>query len=169
MKKLIVCILIFSLSGCAILTKPIAVNLTPVEVNALLKKPFGHNESIKAFSENLPPKTKMQKYIKTSGRLNHNSDTIFNFTYKKSKISVYKTRFNQEFVLGGVIRNSEIALSNGIRQGMTRSDFFKSFTDLNAVPKDTVVLKYPDIDRTFNFYFDSKGKLSKIVFSGSKQ
>ncbi len=169
MRKIIGCILFFGFVGCAVLTKPVIVNLTPVEVNALLKNPFGHNESIEAFRENLPQATKMQKLLKKSARANHSADTIYNFTYKKSKINVYKTRFNQEFVLGGVIRNPEIVLSNGIRQGITRQEFFQSFTNLPAVANDTVVLKYPDINRTFNFYFDGRGKLSKIIFTGSKQ
>ncbi|HZJ73938.1 MAG TPA: hypothetical protein VFC87_03965 [Perlabentimonas sp.] len=169
MKKIVGCILFLVLAGCAVLTKPVVVNLTPVEVNTLLENPFGHNESIEAFSKNLPERTEVSKYLKKSPRANHAPDTIFNFNFKKSKISVYKTRFSQEFVLGGIIRNSEIELCNGIRQGMTRQEFFQSFTNLPVIPNDTVVLKYSAIKRTFNFYFDDKGKLEKIIFSGSKQ
>lgn len=168
MKRIGIVILVLGATACAVLIRTTPVNLKPLSVNEFLVQPFGHSESIAMFKLKMPERTKVQKLIKRSPRENHRPDTIFNFNYKKSKISVYKTRFNQEFVLGGIVKNSEIELANGIRQGMRREDFYKSFTDLPDNPKDTVTIKDQKVDRTFNFYFDRRGQLVKYTFTGRK-
>jgi hypothetical protein len=154
------------LAACNVLKSPTEVNVKPMDVNDFLIKPFGHNESIDQFKKNLPHGTKMQKLIKRAPQDRHSPDTIYNFTLKKSKVSLYKTRFNQEFVLGGIIKNPQIELTNGIRQGMSREKFFKSFNDLSISTNDTITLKYQKIDRTFNFYF-KRNRLDKFTFTGS--
>lgn len=156
----------FLLGACALLKGPTMVSLKPMTSNELLEKPFGHTESISEFDQNLPERTKIQKLIKRSPRSNHRPDTIYNFLYKKSKISIYKTQFKQEFLLGGSILNPEIELANGIRQGMEKEKFFQSFSDLEVSSNDTIVLKHPRIERTFNFYFNERGRLERFTFTG---
>lgn len=156
------------LSACAVLQKPTLVDLKPMATSQLLENPFGHGESIDEFRKSMPQGTKIQKLIKRSPRAHHRPDTIYNFNYKKSKISIYKTQFNQEFLLGGVVKNPQIELTNGIRQGMTRDRFFESFTDLSPSAMDTIVLKHPKMDRTFKFYFTKRGRLERFSFTGQK-
>jgi len=168
MKKYTLILICLGFGACAVLKTPVAVDVKPMDVNSFMAKPFVHDEAIGQFKANMPERTKVQKLIKRSPREHQAPDTIYNFTYKNSKISIYKTRFNQEFMLGGIVRDSEIELANGIRTGMLRDDFYRSFTDLSKTPQDSVVLKYQQIDRTFNFYFDKKGRLDKFTFTGSK-
>ncbi len=168
MKREMLLIMIVGVVSCSVFTKFTQVDVKPLSVSEFLEKPFGYNESINNFKQKMPYKTKIQKLIKRSPRENHRPDTIYNFNYKKSKISVYKTRFNQEFVLGGIVKNSEIELANGIRQGMSREVFYKSFVDLPDNRRDTVVVKDSQLDRTFNFYFDKRNRLAKFTFTGGK-
>lgn len=168
MKRVMLLAMIVGVVSCSVFTKFTQVDIKPLAVSEFLEKPFGYNEGIDNFIQNMPYKTKIQKLIKRSPRENHRPDTIYNFNFKKSKISVYKTRFNQEFVLGGIVKNPEIELANGIRQGMKRDDFYKSFVDLPDNRKDTIVVKDYQLDRTFNFYFDKRNRLSKYTFTGRK-
>lgn len=154
------------LTACAVLKGPTLVELKPMTTNQFLERPFGHNESIDEFTQNMPAGTKVQKLIKRAPRSHHKPDTIYNFLYRKSKISVYKTQFNQEFVLGGSLFNPGFELANGIRQGMEKQKFFESFIDLDQSLEDTIIIKHPKIDRTFNFYFNERGHLDRFTFTG---
>ncbi len=167
MKRFAAFTIVLLLAGCAILQKPTAVDLKPMPVSEFLDKPFGHDESIESFQSTLPIGTKVQKLIRRSGYKHHKPDTIYNFKYKKSKIAVYKTQFNQEFLLGGFVNNPEIEMVNGIRKGMEREKFYKAFTDLELTLNDSVVLNHPQRERRFSFYFDKRGRLEKFYFSGS--
>jgi len=167
MKTYIAFLVAFLLASCAVMQPPTAVNIKPMLANELLEKPFGHSESIKDFKNNMPSGTKVQKLIRRNPRPNHRPDTIYNFMYKKSKWSVYKTQFNQEFVLGGVIRNPKVELANGIQIGMTKSKFIESIMDLTSDERDTVVIKHPKTNRTFNFYFDKNSRLQRFTFTGN--
>ena len=144
------------------------MSLFPMDVSQFLAKPFGYIESVEAFQQNLPGRTRVQKLIKRNPKDYHRPDTIYSFICKKSKVSVYKTRFNQEFVLGGIVKNPEIVLANGIRQGMDREHFYRSFTNLEDKGNDTVVITNSGADRTFNFYFTNRGRLNKFTFTGAK-
>lgn len=169
MKKFAWILLGLGFGACAVLKTPVAVDIKPMDVNSFMAKPFVQGETIGQFKANMPERTKVQKLIKRSPREHQVADTIYNYTFKNSKISIYKTRFNQEFMLGGIVRDSEVELANGIRAGMLRDDFYRSFTDLSRTPQDTVVLKHQQIDRSFSFYFDKRGRLAKFTFTGSKQ
>ncbi len=166
MKKIIVAIATLALSACAVFRPPTVVEVKPTDVADFLQNPFKHTESISAFTKHMPPRTKVQKLIKRTPRDQHSPDTIYNFIYKKSKISIYKTRYNQEFLLGGIVRNPEIELVNGVRQGMSRSDFFKAFNNLSAITSDTVVVNDKKMDRTLKFYFNRQNRLAKYTFTG---
>jgi hypothetical protein len=145
-----------------------SVNIKTVPVNEFLEKPFGYDESIENFRKGLPSGTKVQKLIKRNPRANLKPDTIYNFQYKKSKVSVYKTQFNQEFLIGGVVVNAEIELVNGIRKGMVKQQFLESFSDLSLQPSDIMVIKHDKSERMFTFYFDSKDRLQRFTFIGGK-
>ena len=169
MKRIFLLLLIISLGSCAILKGPIDINLSPMAVEEFLSKPFNNSEDIQGFNKSLPEGTRVRKLIKRSPRQHHKPDTIYNFLYKKSKISVYKTRFNQEFLLGGNVLNPNIELANGIQVGMTREEFFNSFTNLQPTTNDTIVLKEDKIERTFNFYFGKRDLLDRFSFTGKQE
>lgn len=167
MKRTVVIAALLALTSCAILQKPTVVNLKPMPVADFLDNPFGHDESIKAFQKSLPQGTKVQKLLRQSVSRNQSPDTIYNFKFKKSKVVIYKTKFNQEYLLGGVIYNPEIEMINGIRQGMTKDKFYEAFTDQELAKGDTIEIVHPRKDRKFNFYFDQRGRLNKFSFSGN--
>jgi len=166
MKSFFAILITILLASCAVLQQPTLVNLKPMSAVDLLESPFGHSESISDFRENMPKGTKIQKLIKRKPNTHHRPDTIYNFMYKKSKWSVYKTQFNQEFVLGGVIKNPNLELANGIQIGMTKERFIESISDLPSTKKDTIILKHPKTNRTFNFYFDKRARLERFTFTG---
>ncbi len=157
------------LAGCSVLQPPVEVRINPVSILSFAESPFGHDESIASFQQNLPKGVKVQKLIRRSGYAHHRPDTIYNFVYKKSKIAVYKTQFNQEFLVAGIVKNSEIELVNGIKTGIKRADFLKTFTDLDATDKDSIVIKHPQRDRTFRFYFNKRDKLEKFTLTGGSK
>jgi len=166
MKQIYFVIILTALSSCSILNQPVEVEVTPMPIEEFMQKPFGHNESIDDFKAGLPDGTRVQKLIKRNPRPHHKPDTVYNFLFKKSKISVYKTQFNQEFLLGGNVRNPQIVLVNGIRKGMAKAQFFNCFTDFDPSPNDTISIKEPKFGRTFNFYFNKKGMLERFSFTG---
>lgn len=138
---------------------------TPISEKMFLTKPFGHNEGIEDFTQNLPKGTRVQKLIKRHPNASHRPDTIFNLIYKKSKISFYKTQFNQVYLLGGSVANHQIELANGVKVGMTKDDFFQSFKDMKPMQSDTITLRENGEGRRMNFYFNKKGKLVRYTFS----
>lgn len=168
MKRIFLLLLIISLGSCAIFRGPVDINLNPMALEDFLSQPFNNTEDIEGFNKSLPEGTRIRKLIKRSPREHHNPDTIYNFLYKESKISVYKTRFNQEFLLGGNVVNPGIELANGIQVGMTKEEFFNSFTNLQPTTNDTIVLKEEKIERTFNFYFSTSDLLNKFSFTGKQ-
>jgi hypothetical protein len=166
MKTTIAIAVMLLISACAILKKPTEVNLKPISLVEFMDSPFGHDESIKSFTNTLPKGTKTQKLLRHISK-NYLPDTIYNFKYKKSKIAVYKTRHNQEFMLGGVVKNPEIETINGLRTGMEKDKFFQAFTDVEKTQSDTINLKHPKKERKFSFYFNRLGRLESFTFSGN--
>jgi hypothetical protein len=157
---------VFFLSSCSVLQKTVEVDLNPMDVETFLQVPFGYSETIDGFKKIMPEGTRIQKLIKRNPQAQHKPDTIYSFLFKKSKISIYKTQFSQEFLLGGNVKNNEIELANGIRKGMTKEQFYQSFTNLEFSQQDSVTLKEPNIGRTANFYFNRKDKLERFTFTG---
>ena len=167
--RITIAILFVALLGaCAILKPPTVVTLNPISVEQFMESPFGHNETIEAFNKALPARTRVQKLIRRQPGDRQRPDTIYNFIYKQSKISVYKTQFNQEYLLGGSVKNPNIELVNGIQQGMEKKDFFKAFTDIEPSHRDTVTLRDENIKRTFTFLFNSRGRLERYAFTGQQ-
>ena len=166
MKSYRAIILVLFISSCSVSQKVFEVNFKPMPVDTFLQNPFGHSETVDAFNKSMPEGTRIQKLIKRNPRPHNEPDTIYNFLYKKSKVSIYKTQFNQEFLLGGNVRNNQIELANGIRIGMTRVQFYKSFINLEFSQMDSVTLKESNIGRTANFYFNRKSRLERFTFTG---
>lgn len=166
MKTYRIILLVLLFSSCSVLQKTVEVDLRPMAVEAFLQAPFGHSETIDGFKKSMPVGTRIQKLIKQNPHSHQKPDTIYNFLYKKSMVSIYKTQFSQEFLLGGNVRNDQIELANGIRKGMTKAQFYQSFTNLELSQQDSVTLKEPNIGRTANFYFSRKGKLERFTFTG---
>jgi hypothetical protein len=134
-------------------------------VKAFLEQPFGVDENVKLLKLHFDKSVKIRKMIRRNKYDAQKVDTIFRFYSRKSEVFVYKTYFNREMLLGGVIRDNKFPLVNGIIPGMNRSEFFKSFNDLSANTKDSVELYSKELMRKFTFTFDSKGVLKKISFA----
>jgi len=130
-----------------------------------LKAPFGHDESIQAFTTQLPARTKITRFARSNAHEPSRTDTIYKFSYKKSELFVYKTYFNREMLMAGKIVNPEIKLVNGISVGLTRDQLLKAISNINESSSDTLVISNEYYGRTFNFIFNNKGKVREIVFS----
>ncbi len=147
-------------------TKEIAiVRFKPVSVNNFLELPFGIDENIKALQSKFDKSVNIRKMIRRNKHDINKIDTIIRFYTRKSEVFVYKTYFNREMLLGGVIKDNKFPLVNGVVPGMSKTDFFKSFNDLNSTLKDSVVLYSKETMRKFTFTFDSKGILKRISFA----
>lgn len=136
----------------------------PTSVKMFLDKPFGVDENIVSFKK-LFDGVKLKKLIRRNKYDAQKVDTIFKFYTHKSEVFIYKTYFNREMLLGGVIADKKIPLINGVTTGMKRAAFFKAFTDLEFSSKDSVELSSQELMRKFTFVFDSKGVLKRITFS----
>ena len=134
-------------------------------VNAFLEQPFGVDENVELLKLHFDKSVKIRKMIRRNKYDAQKVDTIFRFYSRKSEVFVYKTYFNREMLLGGVIKDNKFPLVNGIVPGMNRSEFFRSFNDLSANTKDSVELYSKELMRKFTFTFDSKGVLKKISFA----
>jgi len=166
MRKIIYLLLLFFLVfACRTLTDVVDERYQPVTVNAFLDHPFGDSESVAALKKRFSKEVKIKRIIRRNKHDAQKVDTIFQFYYRKSSVFVYKTYFNREMIFGGVIYNNKFPLVNGVVPGMKRSEFFKSFKDLDATSADSMSLDSKEQTRKFTFIFDSKGKLKKINFS----
>jgi len=137
----------------------------PVSVSNFLSQPFGVDENIRALKSCFDKSVKIRKMIRKNKYDANKTDTIFRFYTRKSEVFVYKTYFNREMLLGGIIKDNKFPLVNGVAPGMNRTDFFKSFNDLTSTQKDSVILYDKGLMRKFTFLFDSKGILKKISFA----
>lgn len=165
--RLLPLVLALALTGCASLTTPTALVIRPTTVSEFLENPFGHDESVASYKLNLPKCTLAQRLIHRHNPTQR-PDTIYNFKFRRSKIAVFKSLYGQEFVMGGNVLNRQIELMNGVRTGITRSEFNGAFSDLPMSLGDTIRLVHPTTGRTFGFIFNRKGQLYRYTFSGTK-
>ena len=140
-------------------------NHQSVSVKAFLDQPFGVYETVSAFKKHFDNGVKLKRMIRRNKYDAQKVDTIFKFYSKKSEVFIYKTYFNREILIGGVIADNKFPLINGVTPGMKRDAFFKAFNDLEITRKDSVKLNSKELMREFTFIFDSKGVLRKINFS----
>jgi len=166
MRKIIYLILlVFVASSCSTLKEVRTENYHPVSVKAFLDQPFGVNETVASLKKHFDKRVKVKRMIRRNKHDEQKVDTIVQFYYRKSEVFVYKTYFNREMLLGGMISDNRFPLINGVAPGMKRDDFFKAFTDLEVTTSLTVKLNSKELMREFTFIFDVKGTLKKIVFS----
>jgi len=165
MKKLIAAyIIIFFFVGCSSV-KETAKTYQPVTVNKLLEFPFGKSEGAASLKKQFAKEVKVKKMVRRNKHDAQKTDTIFQFYHRKSEVFLYKTYFNREMLIGGVIYDKKFPLTNGLVPGVSRDDFYKSFIDLNPEVSDSVKIENKELMRKFKFFFDSKGTLKKISFS----
>lgn len=166
MRKILFLILIISLAfACRSLNGLVAESKQPLAVNQFLEKPFGESETIASLKKQFSKDVKLKRMIRRNKHDPQKVDTIFQFYYRKSEVFVYKTYFNREMLLGGVITDNKFPLLNGVVPGMSRDNFFKSFKDINTNQTDSINLDSKELMRKFIFIFDKKGILKKIDFS----
>jgi len=166
MRRLIIITLIgFVFFGCKTSTKVVGRLHQPVSVKVFLDQPFGVGETVASLKNAFGDEVKLKKMIRRNKHDAQKVDTIIKFYTRKSEIFIYKTYFNREMLLGGVIADNKIPLINGVTPGMRRDAFFKAFNDIEITSKDSLELNSKELMRKFTFVFDSKGVLKKINFS----
>ena len=158
-------LLIFLAYACKSLKDAVIESHQPVSVKVFLEQPFGVNETIASLKNHFDKGVKVKRMIRRNKHDAQKVDTIIQFYYRKSEVFIYKTYFNREMLLGGVITDSKFPLSNGVRPGMKRDAFFKAFNDLEISTEDSVRLYNKELMREFIFIFNSKDELKKINFS----
>lgn len=163
-RAIIIYILIFLATSCKP-AKNLAVVDPPVTVKQFIEQPFGVDESVTSLKKIFAKDVKIKKLVRRNKHDEQKIDTIFQFYYRKSEVFVYKTYFNREMLLGGVIYDKRFPLINGITPGIKRDAFYKAFIDLKPETTDSVKVESKELLRKFNFIFDSKGTLKKISFS----
>ena len=166
MRKIIyIILLIFVIFSCKSLKDTVKENYHSVSTKVFLDQPFGVNETVASLKKHFDKGVKLKRMIRRNKFDAQKVDTIFQFYYRKSEVFIYKTYFNREMLLGGVIIDNKFPLINGVTPGMKRDAFFKAFNDLEVTPNDSVKLNSKELMREFTFIFDLKGVLKKINFS----
>jgi hypothetical protein len=131
------------------------------EKETFIIKPFGYEPTIKNFKEYLPSSFKLQVYTMKNIHRPSIIDTIYNFHHKKSKLLIYKNVNNREIFFAGNIYTDKIQLSNGVKVGMKRNDFFRCFSNLPHSEKDTIRISSKRATNSVNFIFQ-KNELTAI-------
>lgn len=165
MRKVVVFSLLILVGYACKTQKESVKNFQPVSVAQFLEKPFGVEETVASFKKHFGNGIKVKRMIRRNKFDAQKVDTIVQFYHRKSEVFIYKTYFNREMLLGGVIYDSKFPLVNGVKTGVDRNGFFKSFNDLPVNSKDSVEISNKESTRKFIFIFDSKGELKKISFS----
>lgn len=163
-EKVIVFALIILFFGCGTVKKS-SKEYQPVTVKQLLEEPFGKDENVKSLKRQFAKDVKIKRVLRRNIHDSQKVDTIFQFYNHKSEVFVYKTYFNREMLIGGVIYNDKFPMINGLTPGISRDDFYKTFIDLKPERSDSVILESKELMRKINFIFNSKGTLKKISFS----
>jgi hypothetical protein len=162
MRRIYIFLMTLMVFACKTTKVTTNANHQPVSVNEFLDQPFGVNETVASLKKHFGKGVKLKRMIRRNKHDAQKVDTIFQFYYRKSEVFIYKTYFNREMLLGGVIVDSRFPLINGVIPGIERDSFFKA---IESTPKDSIKLNSKELMREFTFIFDSKGVLRKINFS----
>jgi hypothetical protein len=158
MKKLIITfIVILLLSNCSVQKE--AEQFNKISQEKFLEMPFGFEENIKNFTNQLQPKFKTQKLLRKNAHYPEKTDTIYRFYYKKSEVFFYKTHLGKEFLIAGKIINNQVNLVNGIHVGIPKSSFTERFSDRLEFSGDSLQMTGEGTKYTFIF---KKDKLHRI-------
>lgn len=149
--------------GCKSI-QPTNVSTAPVSQDKFFDTPFGHDESIASFKKTLPSKTKIRKLVKRNDHYPEKVDTIYQFIYRHSEVFVYKSSFNKEILMAGVIADPQIKLINGVTTGISKEQLYGAIKGIKKTEADTVKISTSDNTRKFSFIF-KKGKLKKVTFA----
>jgi hypothetical protein len=157
MKKVIILFLVLGFIGCT--SNKSVVEYKAISQEEFLKNPFGFKETIENFSSNLTPKFKTHKLLRRNQHYPEKTDTIYQFTYKKSEIFFYKTYLGKEFLLAGKVLNKQIKLKNNIQVGISINNFKKCFSNELNFSSDSLQLIGEGTKYTFIF---TDEKLARI-------
>lgn len=157
MKKAIIIILVLGFISCT--SNKSVTNYKPISQEEFLENPFGFKETIQNFSTFSSPKFKTQKLLRKNQHYPEKTDTIYQFTYKKSEIFFYKTHLGKEFLLGGKVLNQKIELKNNIQVGIQLEEFKARFS--NELNFNSDSLQMIGEGTKYTFIFENK-KLYRI-------
>jgi hypothetical protein len=157
MKKTIIIFFVLGLIGCT--SNKIVTDYKPISQDEFLKNPFGFKETIQNFSTISSPKLKTKKLLRKNQYYPEKTDTIYQFTYKKSEIFFYKTYLGKEFLLAGKILNKQIEFKNNIQVGIPIDEFKARFSNELNFNSDSLQMIGEGTQYTFIF---EKGILYRI-------
>lgn len=157
MKKTVIIFLLLGLIGCT--SNKSFTDYQVITQDEFLENPFGFKETIKNFSAISDPKFNTQKLLRKNQHYPEKTDTIYQFTYKKSEIFFYKTHLGKEFLLAGKILNKQIKLKNNIQIGIPIDEFKARFSNTLDFNSDSLKLIGEGTKYTFIF---NNGKLYRI-------
>ena|SRR5208283_2962924 len=132
-----------------------ADNTKPVTIEELVVTPFTFAPTVKNFSNSLKHFYKLQVYTVKNRFITTQTDTIFRFYRKKSELFIYKAN-KKEFIMASMIYDDKIVLRNGIKVGITRYNFQKSFINMPVNKKDTVRLTSKKTMNSLSFVFRNR-------------
>ena len=157
MKKYLIILIIVSIAGCN--SQKTTIAHKSISQKEFLEKPFGFEENIKNFEHVSKPKFNTRKLLRKNKHYPEKTDTIYQFSYKKSEIFFYKTHTGKEFLLAGKILNKQISLKNNINIGISKDDFTSRFNDKLDFNADSLQMIGEGTKYTFIF---QKEKLYRI-------
>lgn len=136
----------------------------PISLGELSSKPFGHDESVEAFTHQLPG-VEPKKMIR---RNQHNPtlvDTIYEYGLPRGgQIMLYQTSYGQQFLLAAVIKHEGFSLLNGLRVGMSE----EAVRQCVELPSFEPRMEFDSEDgmRTVRLEFDRRHRLECITVLG---
>ena len=137
----------------------------PVSKEQFATHPFGIKLTLLNFENQYKKVLKRQKYFIQNMANSSQTDTIYSFYKGKTKILFYKPMRLEAKIVGGTIRQPKVELTNGIRVGLTRKEFFGKFTDWLYDESDNLTLESPASGCNFTFVF-SRDQLKEIKIAG---
>jgi hypothetical protein len=149
-------VLLMLLVSCAGVSKS---ELTRAKTIAISKEqfaasPFGFDLTLPNFENRYYRKAlKRQRYFIENVINSAQTDTIYHYYRRKTKILFYKPMHLEARIIGGTIRKPEVELRNGIRTGLSRKEFFWKFTDWVYDESDSLTIESPATGCTFTFIF----------------
>lgn len=137
-------------------------NEKKLSVQKFLEQPFGFDENIYNFQNNIKARFKINKELSDNKHYPNVADTIYKFSYRKSEVFFIKTHSNKEFLLAGNIENRRIKLINDIRIGMKKEDFEACFSEKLNSQNNAITMQGEGTQYTFHFNQRNKLYLIKI-------
>ncbi len=157
MKRYILLTLLIGIISCT--SHKLTTNYNRLTQEEFLDNPFGFKETIDNFSHSSKPNFQTQKLLRKNKHYTEKTDTIYQFTYKRSEVFFYKTHRGKEFLLAGKIVNKQIKFTNGIHVGMSKDEFSNRFSDTPIFNSDSIQMIGEGTKYTFIF---ENNKLQRV-------